>query len=162
CPAFSPGGGSASRGAGHSPDRLLRAPGWPALVADAGSLPRGRRAVRTSPGGPPGAGPRRPRRAGRIAPSISASFQFLPTSGGNRGAGGVQVRSAPHPPAKVPRSGASTCSPPKARGQRMKKEATFRNFCWSIHTSQEQTTGLGSRPHLGQEADMWKSQVKTQ
>lgn len=37
-------------------------------------------------GGPPGARPRHPRCAGRIAPGISASFQFLPTSGGNQGA----------------------------------------------------------------------------
>lgn len=94
CPAFSPGGGELEPRRRTTPPTGScgrPAPGWPALVADAGSLPRGRRAVRTSPGGPPGAGPRRPRRAGRIAPSISASFQFLPTSGGNRGAGGVQV-----------------------------------------------------------------------
>lgn len=37
-------------------------------------------------GGPPGARPRHPRCAGRIAPGFSASFQFLPTSGGNQGA----------------------------------------------------------------------------
>lgn len=76
-------------------------PRWPALIAASGSpqwgpgcgqsFPLGRRAVRASPGGRPGACPRRPRRAGRIAPGISASFQFLPTSGGNQGAEGVQV-----------------------------------------------------------------------
>lgn len=73
-------------------------------------LPGTAEPFRPRQGARPGAFPRRPRRPGRIAPGISASFQFLPTSGGNQAAEGVQVSWWPE--AKRSR----TCTAPRSGG----------------------------------------------
>lgn len=99
----SPAGSACPRSRAAPPDRFLRVPGAQVAGSDRrcqvatiepglrAAPPRGGGAVRASRGDPPGTFPHRPCSAGRIALGISASFQFLPTSGGNQEAEGVQV-----------------------------------------------------------------------
>ena len=120
-----PGGERAPRDQDHSSQgRGARCPGGPALIVVSGSPQWGSGCGQCLPGATeplaprPGALRARPRRAGRIAPGILESFQFLPTSGGSQEAG-VQVTlrgCRDFPETKKRRDEPPSSSSPKGKG----------------------------------------------